>query len=260
MKSFFISMIFLFCAWSMFFIGKGVDNIDIMAERYKRALDAGANAAAKYRAYNSEDMLAGYGTGYGSGLEDSNNVPVDREEALKWFYRLFFRNLGISDINKQNELKRYIHMKALILYDRMMIADDCDNWHTYDPSGEKEYIMEYKGKSYKFTLSDQVYDIERGIWVTDRDIGLNSYDRKAMVTQYIISELNSFLDKRPNKDSGNYYKIRFSLDDALDGKLSGINGINFLVFCEGLPLPSLNPFKKEWFYAYGIGGSEIIRK
>jgi hypothetical protein len=49
------------------------------------------------------------------------------------------------------------------------------------------------------------------------------------------------------------------LVDAEEGKLSGIRGINFIVFCEGLPIPSLNPFRPKLFYAYGIGGSEIRR-
>ena len=259
MKSFFWSLIFIFCTWSLFFIGKGVDNIDIMAERYKRALDAGANAAAGYRAYSNEGMLINQGTGYGIGLEDRNNVSIDREEAIKWFYRLLFRNLSISDADKQNELKQYIPMKAIICFDRLMIADADDNWRSYCPSGEKEYVIEYRDKNYKFTLSDQVYDIEGGVWVMSEDIGLETVDRKALVTQYIIKELNNFLDNRRNMESGNYYKIVLSLDDAADDKLSGIDGVNFLAFCEGIPIPSLNPFKREKFFAYGIGGSEIRR-
>ncbi len=249
----------IFCTWSLFFIGKGVDNIDIMSERYKRALDAGANAASSYRAYNTEDMLYSQGTGYGIGYEDSNNVSIDRDEAVKWFYRLFFRNLSIIGTEKQRELKQYIPMKAIICYDRLMIADTDDNWFSYNPAGEKEYLIQYRGKNYNFTLSDQLYDIENGIWVTADDIGLDTKDRQALLIQYITSELNSFLDNRANKESGNMYKVIFSLDDALDDKLSGINGVNFLVFCEGIPIPTLNPFKEERFFAYGIGGSEIRR-
>lgn len=260
MKWFFWSLIFIFCTWSLFFIGKGVDNIDIMAERYKRALDAGVNAASAYRAYNTEEMLYNQGSGYGAGLEDSSNVLFDREGSIKWFYRLFFRNLSINDTDKQNELKQYMPLKAIILYDRLMIADAYDDWYSYDPSGEKEYVIPYRGKDYKFTLSEQVYDIKNKMWVMAGDIGLESEDRKALVTQYIVSELNSFLDNRINRESGNYYKIAFSFDDAVDDKLSGINGVNFLVFCEGIPIPSLNPFQGEKFFAYGIGGSEIIRK
>ncbi|MBP7073358.1 MAG: hypothetical protein KBB40_07645 [Clostridia bacterium] len=260
MKSFFWSLIFIFCTWSMFFIGKGIDNIDIMAERYKRALDAGANAASGYRAYYSEGMLYAHGAGFGIGLEDSNNVPVEREEAVKWFYRLFFRNLGIEDTDKQNEYKRYMPMKAIILFDRLMIADADDNWHTYDPAGEKEYIIQYREKDYKFTLSDQVYNIENSSWIRADDIGLEAKERKELVTNYIINELNSFLDNRGNKESGSHYKIVFSLDDASDSKLSGINGINFFILCEGIPIPSLNPFKQEKFFAYSVGGSEIKKK
>lgn len=256
MKSFFWSLIFIFCTWSIFFIGKGVDNIDIMAERYKRALDAGANAASRYRAYNTEDILYRQGAGFGTGLENSNNVPVERDEAVKWFYRLFFRNLGIMNTERQNEIKRYIPLKAIILFDRLMIADADDNWHTYDPAGEKEYVFQYKGKNYKFTLSDQIFDIESGTWITDGDIGLEPRERKAMVTEYIISQLNSFLD---NRGSGNNYKLVFSLNDTADRKLSGINGVNFIVFCEGMPIPSFNPFRRENFFAYAVGGSEIKR-
>ncbi|HYE08806.1 MAG TPA: hypothetical protein VEF53_01355, partial [Patescibacteria group bacterium] len=188
MKSFFWSLILIFCTLSLFFIGKGVDNIDIMSERYKRALDAGANAASSYRAYYSEEMLYSHGTGYGIGFEDSNNVPINREEAVKWFYRLFFRNLSISGAERQEELKHYIPMKAIICYDRLMIADADDNWFSYNPAGEKEYLIQYRGKNYNFTLSDQLYDIENGIWVTDGDIGLDTKDRQALLIQYITSE------------------------------------------------------------------------
>lgn len=259
MKSFFWSLIFLFCAWSLFFIGKGADNIDIMAERYKRALDAGAYAAASYRAYNEEFYLLNVGTGFGAGLEHSKNVAFDEETSIKWFYRLFFRNLGIESREKQDEIKKYIPMKALILYDRLMIADLNDEWKNYHPDGYKKYAIKYRGKDYLFTLSDQVYDINGKVWVRDVDIGLTEEERKALVTGFITGELNSFLDNRANKESGSYYKIVFSLNDMEDEKLSGINGVNFIVFCEGLPIPSLNPFEKQKFFAYGVGGSEITR-
>ena len=96
------------------------------------------------------------------------------------------------NIERQNEIKQYIPLKAIILFDRLMIADVDDNWHTYDPAGEKEYILQYRGKNYKFTLSDQIFDLESETWITAGDIGLESKDRKAIVTEYIISQLNSF--------------------------------------------------------------------
>lgn len=258
MKAFFLSLIFIFCTWSLFFIGKGVDNLDITAERYKRALDAGANAAAQYRDYDTGDMLVKQGTGYGIGSEDRINASVDKEEAIKWFYRVFFRNLGISGTEEQEDLKRYIPMKAVILYDRLLIADEEDNWDRYGPEG-REYIIEYGGRNYKFTLSEQVYDINGGRWIMAENIGLSPEERKALVTRYIINELNSFLKTRANKESGRDYEIVFSLDDAPEDKLSGINGVNFFVLCEGIPIPSLNPFKPDFFFACGVGGSEISR-
>ncbi len=241
-------------------MGKGTDNIDIMAERYKRALDAGANAASAYRAYDSENRLLMQSSGYGAGLEDRRNVPIDRDEALKWFYRLFFRNLSITtDYKRQKELKGYIPMKAIILYDRLMIADSEDNWYSYYPVGEKEYKCKYMGRDYKFTLSDQVYDIGNHEWITAGDLGLTSEERRSLVTQFILKELNNFLKDSKNIKSKNNYNIVFSLDDAADKKLSGINGVNFIVLCEGIPIPSMNLFKQADFYAYSLGGSEITR-
>lgn len=259
MKAFFLSIIFIFCSVSLFFIGSGVDQIDIMSERYKRALDAGANAAAEYRAYNTRDILENQGSGFGVGFEDSLNVKVDREAALKWFYRLFYRNLGVFTMEGQERLARYIPMKALILYDRLMIADAKDNWFAYTPEGEKKYLMQYKGKSYYFTLSEQIYDINSGKWIRAEDIGLDPATRKAMVTGFITSELEGFLKGEGIGWSGNRYELVFALEDGKDEKLSGINGINFLVLCEGIPIPSMNPFKKTRFFAYSVGGSEITR-
>lgn len=259
MKAFFLSIIFIFCSGSLFFIGRGVDQIDIMSERYKRALDAGANAAAEYRAYNTREILENQGSGFGVGFEDSLNVEVDREAALKWFYRLFYRNLGAFTKEGQEKLKKYIPMKALILYDRLMIADAEDNWFAYTPDGEKKYHMQYKGKSYYFTLSEQIYDVSSGSWTKAGDIGLDPTTRKAMVTGFITSELEGFLQGEGMGWSGNRYEMVFSLEDGKDEKLSGINGINFLVLCEGIPLPSMNPFKQASFFAYSVGGSEIIR-
>jgi len=259
MKSFFWSLLLVFCTWSLFFIGKGVDTIDIMGERYKRALDAGTYAAATYRAYDEAIYLQNQGTGFGIGTEDRSNVMVDRDAAVRWFYRLFFTNLAINDTDKQEQLKRYIPMKALILYDRLMIADLNDDWFSYYPSGEKEYIIRYNGKDYKFTLSDQIYDISRSVWIRDIDLGLREDERKAILTEYIAGEIEGFLRSRENKESCNDYRIVFSLDDTKDEKLSGINGVNFIVLCEGLPIPSLNPFRREKFYAYSVGGSEIVR-
>lgn len=258
MKSFLWSMILLFCGWNLFFIGKGADNIDIMAERYKRALDAGANAAAAYRAYDSGSMLLLQGSGYGVGLEESNNIPIDREEALKWFYRLFFRNLSITaDYGRQEELKRYLPMKAVLMFDRLMIADCEDNWYSYYPAGAKEYKLKYMGRDYIFTLSDQIYDIANNRWIKDSDIGLAPDKRKSMVTRFILDELNGFLSE--SNKSKNRYNVVFALNDMEDNKLSGIHGINFIVLCEGIPIPSLNPFNQTDFYAYSLGGSEITR-
>lgn len=255
MKWFFWSLILLFCILNLFTIGIGVDNLTLTTEMYKAALDAGADAAAKYRPYNTVEYLYGSSMGYGSGLESGSNIKVDKAGALQWFYKLFFRNLSINDEKLQEKLKSYLPMKALVCFDRLLIADVEDNW-IY----EKQYRITYRGKPYIFTLSDQVYDEAAGMWLTDEDIGLTAEQRKLLLVSYITDELNSFLDNRKNKESGRHYKLVFSINDIDDTKISGITGVNFIVFCEGLPLPSYNPFKKEFLYVYGLGGSEIVRQ
>lgn len=254
MKWFFWSLIILFCVLNLFTIGIGVDNLSLTTEMYKNALDAGADAAASYRPYDSEEYLLAQSTGYGTGYEDKNNVGVDRDESLKWFYRLFYRNLSVYDKEEKERLRKYLTMKALVCFDGLEIADVDDNW-VY----ERKYIINYRGRPYMFTLSDQVYDIDSGTWLRDEDIGLAPEARKLLLSNYIKSELNAFIENRKNKESGKHYELVFSLNDTVDKKMSGINGVNFIVFCEGLPLTSYNPFNKEYLYVYGLGGSEIVR-
>ncbi len=260
MKIFFWSLIFLFCSITMIFIGMGVDQVEWMSERYKRALDSGANAAAACHAYVSEDMLEQQGAGYGTGLEDSRNVAVDRDKALEWFYRLFFCNSSLLEAADQERIKMYIPMKALICYDRLMIADMNDDWTAYNAAGEKGYDMQYCGMPYRFTLSDQIYDMTAGEWISGSQLGLTTEERQLLLGEYIISELSCFMNNRYNKESGNRYRLNISLGDVPDDRISPIGGVNFIVFCEGIPLPSMNPFKSQRFFAYGLGGGEIRRK
>ena len=254
MKSLFWSLIFLFCTLTLFFIGKGVDNIEIMSERYKHALDAATYAAASYKAYDNEEIIENKSVGFGNGPENSKNIIIDKEESLIWFYRIFFKNLSISNLEKQELLKKYIPLKAVIAYDRLFMADENDNW-VYN----KEYLINYRGKEYKFTLSDQIYDISNNCWIESSEIFLSEEEKDVLLTDFIRSQMNSFLNNGSNKNSGNNYEIRFNTNST-DEKLSGIKGINFIVFCEGLPLPSYNPFKKKVFYAYSIGGGELFRQ
>ncbi|MGE5677236.1 MAG: hypothetical protein ACM3ZR_04180, partial [Pseudomonadota bacterium] len=84
-------------------------------------------------------------------------------------------------------------------------------------------------------------------------------ERRSLVTQFILKEINGFLRDSNSIKSNNSYNVVVSLNDVEDNKLSGINGVNFIVLCEGIPIPSLNPFNRTDFYAYSLGGSEIAR-
>lgn len=249
------TLIFLAFFTPIVYIGKGVDHLDIMKDRYKRALDAGVSSAARAISYNSEVSLDRMSNGFGNEEENTNNISVDRDKAIEWFYRVFYRNLGIEeDEAAQENLKLYIPMKAIAGFDRLMIADVHDNWIE-----EKEYRINYNGSWYYFTMSGQVRKETTGEWRRDIDFGIDPHQRKALVSKFIRDELNKFLNTHENTESDNYYFVNIATNEVDAAKAEAITGISFIVMAEGMPLPTLNPLKKEKFYAFALGGTEIYR-
>lgn len=254
MKWFFWTLIFLAFFTPIIFIGKGIDHLDIMKDRYKRALDAGASSAARALIYDDKDSLEHASIGFGTKIQNGNNISIDKENALNWFYRVFYRNLGIeNDADAQLKIKRYIPMKAIAGFDRLMVADLSDQWIL-----EKEYLIEFKGKKYYFTMSDQVREKNTNLWGRDVDFGISPSEREALISRFIRNELDLFLASRANYESKNNYHIRIA-DNNVDVDSESICGISFIVMAEGMPLPTLNPWNSEKFYAYALGGTEISR-
>ncbi|MDF2840366.1 MAG: hypothetical protein K0Q99_1138, partial [Clostridia bacterium] len=97
MKWFIWTLIFLAFFTPIIFMGKGVDHLDIMKDRYKRALDAGCSSAARSVIYDDENSMQQVAMGFGTDVEHANNIMVDKDTALQWFYRVFYRNLGIQE-------------------------------------------------------------------------------------------------------------------------------------------------------------------
>lgn len=254
MKWFFWTLIFLAFFVPIIFVGKGIDHLDIMKDRYKRALDAGASSAARAILYEGEESINQASTGFGINEQHGNNIVVSKDDALSWFYRVFYRNLGIeNDMTAQEAIRKYMPMKAIAGFDRLMIADIHDNWIL-----EEYYEIEYKGTNYRFTLSDQVFNISEGFWGRDMDFGITPEERTALVNEFIRVRLNEFISNRENNESNYGYYVNISNSD-FDNKTDNISGISFIVMAEGLPLPSLNPWKSEKYYAFAIGGTEMSR-
>ncbi len=256
MKPLYMGMILIFCFTILNLGGMTIDNLDIVTDRYKRALDAGAYAAAKFSPYDTSSYLRNTGSGFGTGTEHSNNLIISQDESLKWFYRVFFRNIGAENNEVlQEELKKYMPMKAIVGYDRLLIADHEDNWIV-----DKQYDIEYNGTMYRFTLSDQVMALPSGAWKKDTEYGIPESKRKSLVNMFIRQEIDNVINNRLYFDSNKYYDVNIALNDT-DPKLSGINGVNFIVFAEGMPIPNYNlTSKKRFLYTFGIGGSEITRE
>jgi hypothetical protein len=248
------ALIFLAFFTPIVYIGKGVDHLDIMKDRYKRALDAGVSSAARAISYSSEGSLELIGNGFGEEEQSSNNIYIDTDNAMEWFYRVFYRNLGIEkDETAQQNIKRYIPMKAIASFDKLMIADVNDSWIE-----EYYYIINYNGTSYQFTMSDQVMMTSTGQWGRDVDFGISPATREKLINDFIRNKLNAFLNDREIADSNLQYYINITADDPQ--KTEVIRGISFIAMAEGMPLPTLNPFKNEKFYAFALGGTEIYRK
>ena len=247
-------IVIIFCFSALSFIGIGVDNLDHMKDIYKKALDAGTDAAAEYDYYEDEAYLRNIATGFGTGLQHKGNIKIKPDEALEWFYRVFFKNVSLEyNTEAQDKLKQYIPMKALVLFDRIMIANQRDEWII-----DKPYQIEVSGVTYQFTLSDQVYNVSTGEWKRDSDCGISTERRKALVSQFVMEELTSFLNSRENYESGNYYSVNISLND-IDPRTDDVDGVNIIVMTEGMPLPSMNPWNASRLFAFSLGGSEITR-
>ena len=226
-----------------------------MKDRYKRALDAGVSAAARAITYEDENSLEQVATGFGTDNQHANNIAINKEVALNWFYRVFYRNLGIQeDTVAQEMIKKYMPMKAIVGFDRLMIADVNDDWIF-----EENYEFKYQGTVYRFTLSDQVMNKTTGVWARDVDFGIRTEERIALINEFIRNSLNDFLYTRKNHESDMEYYVNIPAYD-FDYKMDAVSGINVIVMAEGLPLPSLNPWKPEKLYAFALGGTEISRE
>lgn len=245
-----LSYLFIFMGWNV------VEQQNFNRRLYKNALDSACDAAVSFRTYNSEEYMDNIGYGFGTGELHSFNIKINTDDSLKWFYRVFFKNLGIYSSDMQTEFKRYIPMKAIISYDKIMIADADDNWVV-----DQKYEIEYAGILYNFTLSDQVYNTVTMSWLRSSDIGLSTSERHEIVNSYINNIINNFLNNRKYQNSDKYYSINIALSDA-DFKTSSVNGVNFLSVVEGMPIRSFNPLegKKGTYYALSFSGSELKRE
>lgn len=247
--------IIAFAFFSLMMINQAADNVSLMVKDFKRALDSGADAAARCISYDTGYYLNKVGTGYGIGTDNSNSIEINKDDAIDWFYKVYFRNLGYSkNPGKQEYLKDYIPAKALVCFDKIYIADSNDDWVT-----EKYYDVTYNGVLYRFTLSDQVMQVSTGAWKRDIECGMSEEIRKQLVRSFIQSEIADVVNNRAFPDSGLVYDINFAISDA-DLKQNAMSGVNFIVISEGMPLPSLNPWDIKKFYAYGLGGTELTRQ
>ena len=224
-----------------------INNLDTAKIKYKRALDSATYAAAKYRAYDSEAYMENIADGF------SGNIMINKEQALEWFYRVFFRSIDMQDDEyMMAEMKKYIILKAVIAYDRMYIADKDDRWV------EMKYEIEYSGKKYIFTLSDRVYDVGLGVWHNTEDLGIDKEERCEIITKYIKDNINNILNLREYEKNKGYYYVDFGIVDS--DVNSQINGINFIAFVEGMPMPAFGIKGQNKLYAVSFSGAEIRRE
>lgn len=253
MDSFIWCIIAVMLVTNLTFIDYGGKQASTLQDKYKKAVDAGTDAAAKHISYTTETQIEELGYGFGEGFQHTNNVNISKEDSLKWFYEVFFGNVGcINDTARQQVLKKYIPMKAIVGFDKIFIADANDNWVV-----EKEYIINVGGVNRKFTLSDQVF--YNGEWKTDEQWGISKNTRINLVNEFISKTLNDFINANKT-NTEDTYNLKVGTD-VTDYKFSLIEGTNFIVFIEGMPLPTFDLAKgSNKFYSFSMGGAELKRK
>lgn len=253
MQAFIVGIITVVLATQLFFVQWGGNQVKQLQNHYKKALDAGTDAAAKHISYSTQEQLEGLSLGFGVGLEHSNNIQIDKDKALSWFYEVFFANLGYTNNEtKKTQLKQKIPFKAIVTFDRIYIANASDTW-VY----EKEYTIPYNGATYQFTLSEQVK--RGGTWKKDSDWGIPPATRVKLVNQFINTTINTHINEFATNPR-EIYHVQLGTDIS-DHKFSLIEGANFIVFIEGFPLPSFDTEGiSNSHYAFSMGGAEIRRK
>ena len=241
-------LIFTYCFTSLSAIRLQSD----YAQSYKMSLDTAVDAGVSHITYDTSTDIDDISFGFGIGFEDSNNIPLDRDECLQWFYRIFFRNLNVQDnIESQQVLKESIPMKCVINFSSMSIADENDIWVVDD----EPFIITYNSRNYLLTLSEQVQNVESGEWTSIYDIGMTKEIYKKYIIDIISSNINNVL---ANVKSG-YHQINIAINDD-NLKLNSVNGSTMIVFSEGIELGIFNPFNiGDELYAISIGGSEVLR-
>ena len=236
----------LICLTYLMYGDHVLDNVNTMEGRYKRALDAATYGALKYRKYDDARYMENIADGF------DQDVEIDKDASLKWFYRLFYRNIGIEGNEyAKAELKKYITLKAIIGYDRMYVANEDDEWI------EILYEIVCEGKIYNLTLTNKVLDVDSNKWRVIKDIGIEEREKEGILVNLIKENINNTLNLRNNGSQDKYF-VDFGLSDI--DLNSRINGISFISFVEGMPLPSHKVGGNEKLHAVSFSGSELIRK
>ncbi|MDP2947006.1 MAG: hypothetical protein Q8N88_02740 [Nanoarchaeota archaeon] len=204
----------------------GISNnnkVQTLKREYKQSFEMAVDASLDSLSYSNSTDLERESAG--------GSIYYDTDRALMVFYDILKGNLSISHVD---DLKMYIAVKVFVLNDRMIIYDNKDN--------KEEYLfnLDYNGTKYLVTLDDESY---------------YPFDKNQEVAKFV----NTTISQKLNAKNLAQKKYLINLDKE-NKFYNRFDKTGFLVFSEGIPMPSLVPFRTEKYYVNSIAGDLVIRE
>lgn len=197
------------------------DKIKFLKHEYKQSFELAVDAGMDSLSYTDQIDFEN---------QSYEDVNYDTDRSLDIFYKVLEGNLSTIHVNN---LKSYIPVKIFIMNDHLVVYNNLD---------QKEIIyfdVNVDGTTYSLSINDE---------------NIYPFDKKNVLSYYINSVINQKLDLY--KLGNVKYTLNLNSDNAFYNQ---IDSVGFIVFTEGLPIPSLLPFKHEVYYVNSIAGDQVIK-
>lgn len=191
----------------------------------------------------------------GLGHQIKKKVYINLDKFTETFYRSIYRNMKIyDDPARQAAIKKYIPMKAVILYDTMYISGPDDTWLEY------KLCYDYKGTMIYFSLTDEVYTLDGAgnkVYSTFDSFGITPEIKRGIFAWRVRTLTNDFINNHKSS-ADNYYVNITNFDDKKFE--AAISDVTLMCLVEGIPIKTLlSDSPDRSFYCFAFGGASVVR-